>query len=280
MYAVYALLTEHRVDVDKSIPQVVVKSTRHQIAEIADRFYSSPSKGLNLIGITGTNGKTTVTDTGHTGLENPEPVVKVDLDRKKLTDVEVKFVYKIRVTNEGEIAGYATEITEDINNVRILIFNGKEIQNKDYKEVDDALDEIDISHFKKVNALIKYCNYNKDNRVYSLLNDRSSHLYCNYNCFPTYLIRHFLDQNNKEREKLQIMTKIFDVNIDVILKILSFVPINTSEHSKLINKFKYFSEKLNDKKLSSNDKERCKNESKEFINDMETIVKLHNKWLD
>jgi len=56
-----ALLTEHKVDVDKSIPQVVVKSTRHQIADIADRFYSSPSKGLNLIGITGTNGKTTVT---------------------------------------------------------------------------------------------------------------------------------------------------------------------------------------------------------------------------
>ena len=56
-----ALLTEHKVNVDKAIPQVVVRSTRHQIADIADRFYSSPSKGLNLIGITGTNGKTTVT---------------------------------------------------------------------------------------------------------------------------------------------------------------------------------------------------------------------------
>ena len=56
-----ALLVEHSVDVPKSIPQVVVRSTRHQIADIADRFYSSPSKGLNLIGITGTNGKTTVT---------------------------------------------------------------------------------------------------------------------------------------------------------------------------------------------------------------------------
>ena len=76
------------------------------------------------------------------------------------------------------------------------------------------------------------------------------------------------------------MTKIFDINIDIILKILSFVPINSCEHDKLINKFKYFSEKLNDKKLSSNDKEKFRNESKEFIQDMETIVKLHNKWLD
>lgn len=55
-----ALLVERKVDGTK-IPQVVVSSTRHKIADIADRFYSSPSKGINLIGITGTNGKTTVT---------------------------------------------------------------------------------------------------------------------------------------------------------------------------------------------------------------------------
>jgi len=55
-----ALLVERKVEGIK-IPQVVVSSTRHKIADIADRFYSSPSKGINLIGITGTNGKTTVT---------------------------------------------------------------------------------------------------------------------------------------------------------------------------------------------------------------------------
>ena len=56
-----ALLVEKKVDIDKKIPQVVVSSTRHKIADIADRFYSSPSRGINLVGITGTNGKTTVT---------------------------------------------------------------------------------------------------------------------------------------------------------------------------------------------------------------------------
>ncbi|MDE6138421.1 MAG: UDP-N-acetylmuramoyl-L-alanyl-D-glutamate--2,6-diaminopimelate ligase, partial [Candidatus Gastranaerophilales bacterium] len=55
-----ALLVERKVEGVK-VPQVQVDSTRHKIADIADRFYSSPSKGLNLIGITGTNGKTTVT---------------------------------------------------------------------------------------------------------------------------------------------------------------------------------------------------------------------------
>lgn len=54
-----ALLVEKELPI--KIPQVVVNSTRHRIADIADRFYSSPSKAMNLIGITGTNGKTTVT---------------------------------------------------------------------------------------------------------------------------------------------------------------------------------------------------------------------------
>jgi uncharacterized repeat protein (TIGR01451 family) len=60
------------------------------------------------------NGKETVTETGHTGDENPEPVVKVELYRKNLADVTVKFKYTIKITNEGDIEGYAKEITDYI----------------------------------------------------------------------------------------------------------------------------------------------------------------------
>ena len=58
------------------------------------------------------NGQETVTQTGHTAEMDPEPVVKVELYRKNLNDVTVKFRYSIRITNEGDIAGYATEITD------------------------------------------------------------------------------------------------------------------------------------------------------------------------
>ncbi len=60
------------------------------------------------------DGKTTTTNTGHTGDENPEPVVKVDLKDKKLNKVTVKFGYKIKVTNEGQIEGYAKEVKDYI----------------------------------------------------------------------------------------------------------------------------------------------------------------------
>jgi len=46
---------------DTHLPQVLVKSTKRQIADIASKFFSYPSEKLNLIGVTGTNGKTTVT---------------------------------------------------------------------------------------------------------------------------------------------------------------------------------------------------------------------------
>ena len=70
--------------------------------------------------------KTTTTETGfkpNTGLtettgirdnKENEPVAKVEVDKNKLSKTTVKFAYKIRVTNEGEIAGYATEITDFI----------------------------------------------------------------------------------------------------------------------------------------------------------------------
>ena len=60
------------------------------------------------------NGKTVTTKTGHSADDDPESVVKVDLKKSKLNDVVVKFKYSIRVTNEGEIAGEATEIRDDI----------------------------------------------------------------------------------------------------------------------------------------------------------------------
>ncbi len=52
-------VVERRLNLDA--PQIVVSDTTEMIAKIADLFYCSPSQKLNLIGVTGTNGKTTVT---------------------------------------------------------------------------------------------------------------------------------------------------------------------------------------------------------------------------
>ena len=58
------------------------------------------------------DGKTKVTKTGFD--ENSTEMAKVDLVGKKLKKTTVKFVYSIKVLNEGEVAGYATEVKDYI----------------------------------------------------------------------------------------------------------------------------------------------------------------------
>lgn len=52
-----AIIAEKKTAV--SVPQIIVKDTRQALGEIASFFYGEPSKSLKMVGITGTNGKTT-----------------------------------------------------------------------------------------------------------------------------------------------------------------------------------------------------------------------------
>ncbi len=54
-----ALVTERVLELDA--PQLVVKDSRFAMAVIADHFYGHPSHHIKVIGVTGTNGKTTTT---------------------------------------------------------------------------------------------------------------------------------------------------------------------------------------------------------------------------
>ena len=60
------------------------------------------------------DGKTQVTETKHKFGVEPEPVVKLDLKTHSIEDAVIKFTYQIRVTNEGELEGYAKEIRDYI----------------------------------------------------------------------------------------------------------------------------------------------------------------------
>ena len=54
-----ALLVDHRLGID--LPQVVVPDTRFAMGWLAASFVGHPSRAMTLIGVTGTNGKTTTT---------------------------------------------------------------------------------------------------------------------------------------------------------------------------------------------------------------------------
>ena len=60
------------------------------------------------------DGETYVDETGHTFEDDPEEIVKIELGTHKIETSVIKFTYQIRITNEGNKAGYAYEIKDYI----------------------------------------------------------------------------------------------------------------------------------------------------------------------
>ena len=54
-----ALVVERKLDID--VPQILVEDTRIAMAEMAAAYYVYPSREMQMIGVTGTNGKTSTT---------------------------------------------------------------------------------------------------------------------------------------------------------------------------------------------------------------------------
>ena len=54
-----ALVVERKLDID--VPQILVEDTRIAMAEMAAAYYGYPSREMQMIGVTGTNGKTSTT---------------------------------------------------------------------------------------------------------------------------------------------------------------------------------------------------------------------------
>ena len=53
------LVVEREISIKADIAQIVVKDTREAVGLLASAFYLLPSRALKIVGITGTNGKTT-----------------------------------------------------------------------------------------------------------------------------------------------------------------------------------------------------------------------------
>ena len=65
-----AIVTEQEIQKISGVTQIVVKNARETMSLIACKFYGNPANKLKLIGVTGTNGKTTITNMLASVIEN------------------------------------------------------------------------------------------------------------------------------------------------------------------------------------------------------------------
>src|SRR5690606_11731342 len=57
-----SIIVEKDVEIsDRNITIIKVKDSRASLSKVSSDFYDNPSKNMEMIGITGTNGKTTIT---------------------------------------------------------------------------------------------------------------------------------------------------------------------------------------------------------------------------
>ena len=92
--------TEHNEQDDDDYETVIIKTFDLSLLKYVSEVYVTE------------DGKTTTTQTGNTGDNNTDSIPKVEINKKKLNSTVVKFGYTIKITNEGDIEGYAKEITD------------------------------------------------------------------------------------------------------------------------------------------------------------------------
>lgn len=102
------------IDIDSTPDKWVDGEDDQDIEKIKVKYFDLALRKWVTQAIIIEDGKEKIVETGHKAEDDPEEVVKVELVESKLNKVVVKFRYKIRITNEGEIAGYATEISDYI----------------------------------------------------------------------------------------------------------------------------------------------------------------------
>ena len=86
-----AIITEDaNVEVPVSVAKICVNDARKTLAKFSKRYYGNPDEHLSIVGVTGTNGKTTVTTLIRHLLEEPgKPVGLIGTVRYHLGDREV-----------------------------------------------------------------------------------------------------------------------------------------------------------------------------------------------
>ena len=153
------------VDIDSTPDKWIEGEDDQDIEKVKVKYFDLALRKWVTEAIIIENGKQTVNQTGHKAEDDPEEVVKVELVESKLSKVVVKFRYSIRITNEGEIAGYAKEISDYIpEGLKFVQADNPEWTEIDGKIVTDQLKDtlLQPGETAEVEVLLTWIN-SKDN---------------------------------------------------------------------------------------------------------------------
>lgn len=168
-----AVLVEDEIILTPDIPVIKVADTRRELSRLAARFYAYPFNNMDLIGVTGTSGKTTITyilesillaagkNTGVIGTINSRY-----MDRKKPSSVttpeSLDLMYTLREMADNGVTSLVIEASSHAIHqkrtidlpFRVAIFTNLSRDHLDYHDSLDSYFEAKSELFKNLPAVV------------------------------------------------------------------------------------------------------------------------------
>ncbi len=182
-----AIIAEKEIDV-KDVPVIYVEDTRKALAEAAQAFYKHPAKKLKIIGITGTNGKTSVSYMIKNILE--QCGYKVGLIGTVANMIgDVKFDTSLTTPDAPELHSLFAKMVDEGVNYAVMEVSSHSLAQHRVHGIEFAAsvitnitqDHLDyhktIEEYAKAKAILfensKICILNKDDSHFKLMKEKS-----------------------------------------------------------------------------------------------------------
>jgi len=221
-----AIVVEKKLDVE--INQVIVENSRVELSKISAKFYNYPSKNLFVIGITGTNGKTTTTYITYQALNILGyktallgTVINDLISRKevpKLTTPESsdlqKYMFEI-IKNEGkflvmEVSSHSLALNRvDDVDFKIAGFTNLTIDHLDFHKTFENYREAKLKLFRMINEnAIGIINLDDENSSYFINACKGKVI--TYGFYKNANIKGEIIENSKNGLKIKVFDKVIE----------------------------------------------------------------------
>jgi UDP-N-acetylmuramoyl-L-alanyl-D-glutamate--2,6-diaminopimelate ligase len=221
-----AIVVERKLDVE--INQVIVENSKIELSKISAKFYNYPSKNLFVIGITGTNGKTTTTYITYQALNILGyktallgTVINDLISRKevpKLTTPESsdlqKYMFEI-IKNEGkflvmEVSSHSLALNRvDDVDFKIAVFTNLTIDHLDFHKTFENYREAKLKLFRMINEnAIGIINLDDENSSYFINACKGKVI--TYGFYKNANIKGEIIENSKNGLKIKVFDKVIE----------------------------------------------------------------------
>jgi UDP-N-acetylmuramoyl-L-alanyl-D-glutamate--2,6-diaminopimelate ligase len=221
-----AIVVEKKLDVE--INQVIVENSRVELSKTSAKFYNYPSKNLFVIGITGTNGKTTTTYITYQALNILGyktallgTVINDLISRKevpKLTTPESsdlqKYMFEI-IKNEGkflvmEVSSHSLALNRvDDVDFKIAGFTNLTIDHLDFHKTFENYREAKLKLFRMLNEnAIGIINLDDENSSYFINACKGRAI--TYGFYKNANIKGEIIENSKNGLKIKVFDKVIE----------------------------------------------------------------------